>query len=739
MEVWSNEWLWMWISACTALVALYLVANIYRRFPPTAGVPRHVFFQAVISYAAASVSVLSLFWWFRSAVLRTAVALDEIAVFSLDAKGWFLLVVTVLWLQTVFIWVHRLMMDVEAGGLRGLRRMIALIMGISLAFPISQLLDLGLPFYILGLILIGFLGLFDLFIERRVLNLTWMVVWMAVLSAGASYGLVTYSAKARTEANVISFSESPELARSLDTLSKALYADANLEEILATPVPFTVNEKTIKERADRYEYLLPTGKEALSLEKILVVNPVLRQSVVEGRTFEKALPWLNARKQAKERAWIRFEDTLSRGIAVIFPATGTLGGNIAFLVYRPVNPQTNIAVRGDFSLFSALFLLLIFVTFIWILIGQLLRVFPVAEVFPFLYKPSLRNRIQLWLAGFTLGAFLLIGWVSYAFFQRSGILEPETMSGYFSALLTLYVFLLLAAFAVAVVVGNSITLPLAVIGEKLQALRLGRNEPLEWSGQDELGELVAAYNRMIVEVEESAERLRRSEREGAWREMARQVAHEIKNPLTPMKLSIQHLQRAYQADPQQAAPLIKNVSETLIEQIETLNRIAGEFANFAQMPERRKELFDWREVVQSVLQLFDTEIRERGIVCLMNIPPTPVMVDADRSQMTRVLNNLVKNALQALPEDRKGLLEVSLNEEGVLQVRDNGSGIPETIQAKVFSPNFTTKSSGMGLGLAMCKNIMDAAGGRIWFETTENQGTVFFAQLPLAEDAKTPS
>lgn len=739
MEAWSNEWLWMWFSAFSALLALSLVATIYRRFPPEALPTRHVFLHAVLSYTASSISILALFWWLQTAVFRSGLALDRIAVFSLDFYGWLLLIITVLWLQVMFVWVHRLMMEVEAGGLRGISRMAALILGIILALPASFFLDLGFPLTIMGLILLGFLGLFDLFIERRVLNLTWMAVWMAVLSAGAAYGLSTYSAMIRAQEGVLTSAKTTQISRNLNTLARNVYADSALAEILSTPVPFTVSETKIREYLQRYDDLIPDSVAALTIDKVLVVNPNLRQSVVEGRSFEKALPWLNVRQRAGGRAWIQFEDTLSGGYALIIPDTGTLGGNVAFCIYRPAVSKQNISERGDLSLFSAIFLLLIFVTFAWILLGRVLRIFPVSDIFPFLYKPSLRNRIQLWLAGFTLGAFLLIGWVSYAFFRRSGILEPETMSAYFSALLTLYVFLLLAAFAVAVVVGNSITLPLAVIGEKLQELRLGRNEPLEWSGQDELGELVSAYNRMIVEVEQSAELLRRSEREGAWREMARQVAHEIKNPLTPMKLSIQHLQRAYQADPQQAAPLVKSVSETLIEQIETLNRIAGEFANFAQIPERQNALFDWREVVHSVLHLFETEFQERHVTVKTAISSTPVMVDADRSHMTRVLNNLLKNALQALPDEKQGMLEVILSEEGLLQVRDNGPGIPEAVQARVFSPNFTTKSSGMGLGLAMCKNIMDAAGGRIWFETAENQGTVFYVQLPLAGDSKTPS
>ncbi len=309
----------------------------------------------------------------------------------------------------------------------------------------------------------------------------------------------------------------------------------------------------------------------------------------------------------------------------------------------------------------------------------------------------------------------------------------DSVVEFIGALLNFYVFLLLMGGALAIAVANSITRPLAAIGDKLRNFSLGRNDPLEWNSQDEIGDLVEAYNQMAAKLEESTEKLKRSEREGAWREMAKQVAHEIKNPLTPMKLSIQYLQHARRSDPERAAALIERVSKTLIEQIEGLARIASEFSNFAQMPKARNEQLVLNEIVASVYHLF-TEHQEPVEDIRLALPEYPVHVFADKEQLARVLTNLVKNAQQAIPEGRQGRIGIQLCRQentAVIKVTDNGGGIPEAIQPKVFQPNFTTKSSGMGLGLAMCKSIVEAAGGRIYFETRENEGATFFIELPV--------
>ncbi|MEM9025108.1 MAG: ATP-binding protein, partial [Bacteroidota bacterium] len=290
----------------------------------------------------------------------------------------------------------------------------------------------------------------------------------------------------------------------------------------------------------------------------------------------------------------------------------------------------------------------------------------------------------------------------------------------------------------ALLISNFITQPLRLIQNMLSRVELGKvNKPIEYDGQDEIGRLVAVYNKKVTELEQSAELLARSERESAWREMAKQVAHEIKNPLTPMKLSVQHLLRSYKDNPENWGDRLSRFSTTIIEQIDTLSVIASEFSNFAKMPKAVNERLNLREVLSNSVDLFrdqpglvvhDQSIREGGAV--------PVY--ADKDQLTRVFNNLLKNAKQAIPEGRKGKLEVYLrqrNDLATVEIKDNGTGIPPERIDRIFQPNFTTKTSGMGLGLSMVKNMVEEAGGRVWFQTEIDQGTSFFVTLPLHPDA----
>jgi nitrogen fixation/metabolism regulation signal transduction histidine kinase len=240
---------------------------------------------------------------------------------------------------------------------------------------------------------------------------------------------------------------------------------------------------------------------------------------------------------------------------------------------------------------------------------------------------------------------------------------------------------------------------------------------------------------MIVKLDESADLLALTEREMAWREMAKQVAHEIKNPLTPMRLSIQHLQHAMQnADPIESRQLVQRVGITLIEQIDNLSRIAAEFSTFAKMPKPQNEKIILNDLVASVHDLFK---KRDDMDFNLYVPIDEIYVNADKSHLLRVLNNLIKNAIQAIPASRKGVIDIKLEKKGeraVLQVKDNGKGISKEMREKVFYPNFTTKTSGTGLGLAISKNIIESFGGRIYFETEENVGTTFYFELPLMKN-----
>ncbi|MBI1287668.1 MAG: HAMP domain-containing protein [Flavobacteriales bacterium] len=325
----------------------------------------------------------------------------------------------------------------------------------------------------------------------------------------------------------------------------------------------------------------------------------------------------------------------------------------------------------------------------------------------------------------------VIGFMSLPYFARQYGLQQEVFS-LLAALTNIYVFLILLSVVLALVISNRITEPLRFIRDSLKNLKLDQtNRAIEWKSKDEIGELVDEYNRTLNELVRSAEMLARSERESAWREMAKQVAHEIKNPLTPMKLSIQMLQRSMNDGAEDLNERIERTAKTLIEQIDTLSHIATEFSSFAQMPKASVAEVNLKEVLRNAVQLHQNS--DTRIELDMTTDGT-CTVRADKEQLLRVFNNLIKNGIQAIPEGRDGEILVRLKHEGnecTVSVKDNGSGIPTEVQEKIFVPNFTTKTSGMGLGLAMVKNIIETANGRIWFETEQDAGTSFHVAFPV--------
>jgi nitrogen fixation/metabolism regulation signal transduction histidine kinase len=235
---------------------------------------------------------------------------------------------------------------------------------------------------------------------------------------------------------------------------------------------------------------------------------------------------------------------------------------------------------------------------------------------------------------------------------------------------------------------------------------------------------------MVTKLGQSAAALAKTEREGAWREMARQVAHEIKNPLTPMKLSIQYLQKAIDNNQPNVKELSANVANTLVEQIDHLSKIAADFSQFANIGNVNVEKFDLHEVLRSLKELYQPD---DNVEFVWNPVRQQVVIEADKTQMNRLFTNLFTNAIEAC--DGKCQLEVQeelFNGSIRVNIKDNGEGIAPEMQSRIFIPNFTTKSSGTGLGLAMCKSIIEQAKGRIWFETEEGSGTTFYVELPLA-------
>jgi two-component system nitrogen regulation sensor histidine kinase NtrY len=311
----------------------------------------------------------------------------------------------------------------------------------------------------------------------------------------------------------------------------------------------------------------------------------------------------------------------------------------------------------------------------------------------------------------------------------------QEISNFLVTIINLNAFIILIAGIIALFITNRITESFLLIGEKMRAISLGQqNEEIEWPRNDEIGVLVEQYNRMVRQLGESAAALARSEREGAWREMARQVAHEIKNPLTPMKLSIQYLQRAVKTNQPNVQELTSSVAKTLIEQIDHLAKISSDFARFANIGNGHPELFDLHRVLQSLEGLYVTNPK---VAFNWQRLPEPLTIHADRTHMVRLFTNLLTNAVEACMDRQQCRIDVSEWLEGKkvrISVADNGEGIPEEMRERLFTPNFTTKTSGTGLGLAMCKSIAEQAGGQIWFETERGVGTTFFVELPLAEE-----
>jgi len=325
----------------------------------------------------------------------------------------------------------------------------------------------------------------------------------------------------------------------------------------------------------------------------------------------------------------------------------------------------------------------------------------------------------------------LLGFINLPYFSKQSVLRSE-YSSFLVAIINIFILLFAISLLAALFVSNWITKPLRILQQNLATIQLGKsNKKILYKGNDEIASLVNEYNNKVAELEKYAAELARSERESAWREMAKQVAHEIKNPLTPMRLTIQHAQRSLKKEDPDYEEKMDKFSNTLIEQIDTLTNIANEFSNFAKMPKAMNEVLDLVQILESTVELYkETPFM---ILRLHKVDISNAKVLGDKEQLLRVTGNLVKNAIQSIPDSHEGKVDIYIRkkENGfVIEVKDNGSGIdPERID-KIFTPNFTTKTTGMGLGLAMVKNIVESSGGKIWFETSQSHGTSFFVFLP---------
>ncbi len=325
----------------------------------------------------------------------------------------------------------------------------------------------------------------------------------------------------------------------------------------------------------------------------------------------------------------------------------------------------------------------------------------------------------------------LIAIVNIPYFTRDADISSD-ISSIIAAIINVYILLLLAAILGGTIISNSVSRPLAEISRKMQRVDIsGQAEHINYSNNDELGTLVTAYNKMVDDLEESTKRLAQSEREQAWSEMARQIAHEIKNPLTPMRLSIQHLVRLKQRNVEGWEDKFEEVAGSILEQIDILSDTASEFSSFAKFYYEENSVLNLYNIIVEQKILFDTR---ESIKILFNYESEEALVYARKGQIIRVFVNLLSNAVQALEALGGGYIRISLarqNGNYVVSVEDNGTGVNEENITKLFKPNFTTKSSGTGLGLAISRNIIEQSGGTIFYHRSELGGANFSFTLPL--------
>ena len=325
----------------------------------------------------------------------------------------------------------------------------------------------------------------------------------------------------------------------------------------------------------------------------------------------------------------------------------------------------------------------------------------------------------------------LMGVLSIPFFDSQYELEEEIID-IVANIMILFSFIFLAILIVSYFASHILTFPLKYITQKIKRTSLSvYNEPLVWNTKDEIGLLVGEYNRMLENLEESKNALTKSEKESAWREMAKQVAHEIKNPLTPMKLTLQHLNRILHEEKETDKDTIDRSINTLLQQIDTLSDIATSFSAFAQMPIPKQEPYEIVSVLKRTVLLFENE--KNADIHIQHVKEE-VYVEGDKQLMGRIFSNLIINGIQSVPASRNARVDIKLEVKGdalFLQFKDNGEGIAEEIREKVFVPNFSTKYAGSGIGLAIAKRGIEHAGGSIWFETEVGAGTVFYISLPI--------
>lgn len=326
-----------------------------------------------------------------------------------------------------------------------------------------------------------------------------------------------------------------------------------------------------------------------------------------------------------------------------------------------------------------------------------------------------------------------IGYINLQHFGQQQDYENQ-IETFVTSIINVFILLLALSVIIGLLVSNWLIAPLNVLKKHMTNIQFGKeNKRINYQQKDEIGAIVQAYNEKLEELQEAAQKLASSEREMAWREMAQQIAHEIKNPLTPMKLSIQHLMRSYDPHHPDSEKYLNRVMDSLIEQIDGLTRISNEFSHFAKMPEPVLQRENMSEIVEKVRSLYENET---NIKVEFKAPYEPIIVQIDRNLWSQVLVNLLQNAQQALSGKENGRIDISITKVGnrcVVYVEDNGCGISEEETVRIFTPHFTTKSSGSGIGLSLVKQIVEKHGGNISFTSILHEGTTFKIELPCED------
>ncbi|HUH25746.1 MAG TPA: ATP-binding protein [Flavobacterium sp.] len=326
--------------------------------------------------------------------------------------------------------------------------------------------------------------------------------------------------------------------------------------------------------------------------------------------------------------------------------------------------------------------------------------------------------------------FKPLGIISMPYAEETSFYNQQ-VNGFLMRFGQIYIFMFILAILLAYILSSYITKTINLLSERIQKTNINqKNEKIKVENASyEIEALINSYNEMVDKLEESAHKLAQSQREMAWREMAKQVAHEIKNPLTPMRLTVQSFERRFNPEDPKVNEKMKDFCDTLVQQIDTMTAVASAFSNFASMPAQENTTLNVVKVVQLALEIFNEDFIH------FQSTKEEIIATFDQSQIIRIITNLVKNAIQAIPNYEafpRVLVKVEqVDNEVLLTISDNGTGIPEAIQDKIFEPKFTTKTSGMGLGLGMIKNMIEGYKGTITFKTVAGKGTTFYVRLPI--------